>query len=177
MAMGSGVPYPQNYDHGVHITTKRDFCQNKRSVPFTFTFYLGKDQVALSNLHWQALSGGGWMRRIRLATLTSTMKSEDRDVITIRKGCVKPVQMYYKSTVSGHRHIGFEPHISIIKNVRIRLACVTKEVQQVPDIPPIFKLDLERVRYLKNIFESPFETYIYLQEKYLFQQSFWVLIP
>ncbi len=103
---------------------------------------------------------------------TSTMKSENRDVVTVRKRCVKPVQMYYESAVSGYRYIGFQPHISIIKNVRTRLTCVTKEIKEIPDIPPIFKLHLERVRHLKNVFESPFETYIYLQEKYLFQIFF-----
>ncbi len=95
---------------------------------------------------------------------TSTMKSENRDVVTVRKGCVKPVQMYYESAVSGYRHIWFQPHISIIKNVRTRLIFLTKEVKKIPDIPPISKLHMERVRNLKNIFESPFETYIYLQE-------------
>ncbi len=95
---------------------------------------------------------------------TSTMKSENRDVVTIRKGCVKPVQMYYESAVSCYRHIGLQPHILIIKNVLTTLTCVTKEVQKIPDIPPIFKLYLERIRYLKNIFESTFETYVYLQE-------------
>ena len=99
------------------------------------------------------------------------MKSENRDVVTVWERCVKPVQMYYESTVPGYRNIGFQAHISIIKNVRTRLRFIAEEVEKIPDIPSIFKFHLERIRHLKDIFESSFETYIYLQEKYLFRKT------
>jgi len=94
------------------------------------------------------------------------MERENRNGVPIHKGCVKPVQMYDESAVSGHRHIRLQSHTFIIENVRAALACSAKEVQQIPDIPSIFKLHLKRVLYLKNVFESPFEAYIYLQRKY-----------
>ena len=51
------------------------------------------------------------------STSTSTMQSEDRNIVTVRKGCVKPLEMYNKSTVQGYCHIGFKPHVFCKKDI------------------------------------------------------------
>jgi len=75
-----------------------------------------------------------------------------------------------ESPVSRHGHIGLQPLIRVVEDVRTASTAVANKFKQIPNIPSFIHLNPEGIRNLEHLFEPAFKTDLDIQTKTPFKE-------